>query len=72
MENHVSDSGFSLFCLFHVLSQALVKVNGKLKPMLDSVSANRNKWEELHQRGLQVSAATTCPAAHVVATEDGS
>ncbi|KAM3850997.1 dual 3',5'-cyclic-AMP and -GMP phosphodiesterase 11A [Vipera latastei] len=34
------------------LYQALVKVNGKLKPMLDSVVANRKKWEELHQKRL--------------------
>ncbi|XP_042301080.1 dual 3',5'-cyclic-AMP and -GMP phosphodiesterase 11A isoform X2 [Sceloporus undulatus] len=42
------------------LYQALVKVNGKLKPMLDSVVANRRKWEEMHQaRLLSKSAATT-------------
>ncbi|XP_063174201.1 dual 3',5'-cyclic-AMP and -GMP phosphodiesterase 11A [Candoia aspera] len=34
------------------LYQALVKVNGKLKPMLDSVGANRKKWEELYQKRL--------------------
>ncbi|XP_072836720.2 dual 3',5'-cyclic-AMP and -GMP phosphodiesterase 11A isoform X2 [Pogona vitticeps] len=32
------------------LYQALVKVNGKLKPMLDSVVANRRRWEELHKK----------------------
>nr|XP_006005037.1 PREDICTED: dual 3',5'-cyclic-AMP and -GMP phosphodiesterase 11A [Latimeria chalumnae] len=34
------------------LYEALVKVNKKLKPMLDSVAANRVKWEELHQQRL--------------------
>ncbi|XP_030066193.1 dual 3',5'-cyclic-AMP and -GMP phosphodiesterase 11A [Microcaecilia unicolor] len=34
------------------LYQSLVKVNMKLKPMLDSVAANRAKWEELHQKIL--------------------
>ncbi|XP_051023034.1 dual 3',5'-cyclic-AMP and -GMP phosphodiesterase 11A [Acomys russatus] len=53
------------------LYQALVKVNAKLKPMLDSVAANRRKWEELHQKRLQVSAASPAPASlMVVAGED--
>ncbi|XP_074159120.1 dual 3',5'-cyclic-AMP and -GMP phosphodiesterase 11A [Sminthopsis crassicaudata] len=34
------------------LYQALVKVNVKLKPMLDSIAVNRSKWEELHQKML--------------------
>ncbi|XP_061464364.1 dual 3',5'-cyclic-AMP and -GMP phosphodiesterase 11A [Rhineura floridana] len=34
------------------LYQTLVKVNRKLKPMLDSVVDNRNKWKELHQQRL--------------------
>nr|XP_033802177.1 dual 3',5'-cyclic-AMP and -GMP phosphodiesterase 11A [Geotrypetes seraphini] len=34
------------------LYQSLVKVNVKLKPMLDSVAANRANWEELHQKIL--------------------
>ncbi|XP_065417980.1 dual 3',5'-cyclic-AMP and -GMP phosphodiesterase 11A isoform X2 [Chrysemys picta bellii] len=34
------------------LYQSLVKVNVKLKPMLDSVAVNRGKWEELHQKTL--------------------
>ncbi|XP_029461742.1 dual 3',5'-cyclic-AMP and -GMP phosphodiesterase 11A [Rhinatrema bivittatum] len=34
------------------LYQSLVKVNVKLKPMLDSVAANRAKWEEMHQKRL--------------------
>ncbi|XP_044283000.1 dual 3',5'-cyclic-AMP and -GMP phosphodiesterase 11A [Varanus komodoensis] len=41
------------------LYQVLVKLNGKLKPMLDSVVANRNKWEELHQKRLLSQAAPT-------------
>ncbi|XP_049975814.1 dual 3',5'-cyclic-AMP and -GMP phosphodiesterase 11A [Alexandromys fortis] len=49
------------------LYQALVKVNAKLKPMLDSVAANRRKWEELHQKRLQVSAASPVPASLTVA-----
>ncbi|OBS80121.1 hypothetical protein A6R68_21677, partial [Neotoma lepida] len=49
---------------------ALVKVNAKLKPMLDSVAANRRKWEELHQKRLQVSAASPVPASLMVAGED--
>ena len=52
------------------LYQALVKVNAKLKPMLDSVAANRRKWEELHQKRLQVSAASPDPASPMVAGED--
>ncbi|XP_040296693.1 dual 3',5'-cyclic-AMP and -GMP phosphodiesterase 11A [Bufo bufo] len=34
------------------LYETLVKMNGKLKPMLDSVITNRSKWEELHQNRL--------------------
>ncbi|XP_044525016.1 dual 3',5'-cyclic-AMP and -GMP phosphodiesterase 11A [Gracilinanus agilis] len=34
------------------LGSALVKVNAKLKPMLDSVAVNRSKWEELNQKML--------------------
>nr|XP_019594885.1 PREDICTED: dual 3',5'-cyclic-AMP and -GMP phosphodiesterase 11A isoform X2 [Rhinolophus sinicus] len=41
------------------LYQALVKVNEKLKPMVDSVSANRRKWEELHQKRPLVSPSST-------------
>ncbi|XP_055456573.1 dual 3',5'-cyclic-AMP and -GMP phosphodiesterase 11A [Psammomys obesus] len=50
------------------LYQALVKVNAKLKPMLDSVAANRRKWEELHQKRLQLSAASPAPAVLAVAS----
>ncbi|KAM4026352.1 dual 3',5'-cyclic-AMP and -GMP phosphodiesterase 11A [Anomaloglossus baeobatrachus] len=32
------------------LYETLVKMNAKLKPMLDSVITNRSKWEELHQK----------------------
>ncbi|MBZ3885093.1 Dual 3',5'-cyclic-AMP and -GMP phosphodiesterase 11A [Sciurus carolinensis] len=52
------------------LYQALVKVNVKLKPMLDSVAANRSKWEEMHQKRLLVSAASPTPASLMVAGED--
>uniref|UniRef100_A0A2K5NPE5 Phosphodiesterase n=1 Tax=Cercocebus atys TaxID=9531 RepID=A0A2K5NPE5_CERAT len=52
------------------LYQALVKVNVKLKPMLDSVAANRSKWEELHQKRLLASTASSSPASVTVATED--
>nr|XP_045724439.1 dual 3',5'-cyclic-AMP and -GMP phosphodiesterase 11A [Mirounga angustirostris] len=45
------------------LYQALVKVNVKLKPMLDSVAANRSKWEELHQKRLLASAASPSSAS---------
>ncbi|XP_066431881.1 dual 3',5'-cyclic-AMP and -GMP phosphodiesterase 11A [Eleutherodactylus coqui] len=40
------------------LYETLVKINGKLKPMLDSVITNRSKWEEMHQNRL-VSQETT-------------
>lgn len=70
LENHVSDSGSSLLHLFFVLFQALVKVNVKLKPMLDSVAANRSKWEELHQKRLLVPAASPSSASLVAAGED--
>lgn len=52
------------------LYQALVKVNVKLKPMLDSVAVNRSKWEELHQKRLQVSAASPPSASLMVTGED--
>ncbi|KAM5267850.1 dual 3',5'-cyclic-AMP and -GMP phosphodiesterase 11A isoform 2-T2 [Hipposideros larvatus] len=49
------------------LYQALVKVNEKLKPMVESVAANRTKWEELHQRRLLASASTPSSANLLVA-----
>ncbi|GAB5575780.1 dual 3' [Prionailurus iriomotensis] len=52
------------------LYQALVKVNVKLKPMLDSVAANRSKWEELHQKRLLVPATSPSSASLVAAGED--
>ncbi|ELW63769.1 Dual 3',5'-cyclic-AMP and -GMP phosphodiesterase 11A [Tupaia chinensis] len=52
------------------LYQALVKVNVKLKPMLDSVAANRSKWEELHQKRLSISAASPSPTSLLVAKEN--
>uniref|UniRef100_H0UUG3 Phosphodiesterase n=1 Tax=Cavia porcellus TaxID=10141 RepID=H0UUG3_CAVPO len=54
------------------LYQALVKVNMKLKPMLDSVAANRSKWEELHQKRLLASAASPAAPSLMVAEEDGN
>ncbi|XP_004701771.1 dual 3',5'-cyclic-AMP and -GMP phosphodiesterase 11A [Echinops telfairi] len=46
------------------LYQALVKVNAKLKPMLDLVAANRSQWEELHRRQrLRAPAAEPSPAS---------
>uniref|UniRef100_K7F4N3 PDEase domain-containing protein n=1 Tax=Pelodiscus sinensis TaxID=13735 RepID=K7F4N3_PELSI len=44
------------------LYQSLVKVNVKLKPMLDSVAVNRGKWEELHQKTL-LSQTTPCSSS---------
>ncbi|NWI58237.1 PDE11 phosphodiesterase, partial [Calyptomena viridis] len=38
------------------LYECLVKLNVKLKPMLDSVAVNRGKWEELHQKRLSSQA----------------
>uniref|UniRef100_A0A8C5L2W1 Phosphodiesterase n=1 Tax=Jaculus jaculus TaxID=51337 RepID=A0A8C5L2W1_JACJA len=52
------------------LYQALVKVNVKLKPMLDSVAANRKKWEELHQKRSLASAAPRTPAKVTAGGED--
>uniref|UniRef100_A0A2I3FT05 Phosphodiesterase n=1 Tax=Nomascus leucogenys TaxID=61853 RepID=A0A2I3FT05_NOMLE len=52
------------------LYQALVKVNVKLKPMLDSVATNRSKWEELHQKRLLASTASSSPTSVMVAKED--
>ncbi|XP_075685627.1 dual 3',5'-cyclic-AMP and -GMP phosphodiesterase 11A [Rhinoderma darwinii] len=34
------------------LYETLVKINGKLTPMLDSVITNRSKWEEMHKNRL--------------------
>ncbi|XP_073663053.1 dual 3',5'-cyclic-AMP and -GMP phosphodiesterase 11A [Tursiops truncatus] len=52
------------------LYQALVKVNVKLKPMLDSVAANRSKWEELHQKRLLISSAASAPSVNLMVTGD--
>ncbi|KAG8432489.1 hypothetical protein GDO86_016944 [Hymenochirus boettgeri] len=41
------------------LYESLVKINGKLKPMLDTVIANRSKWEELHQKKPQANSSST-------------
>lgn len=59
-----------LLYLFFVLFQALVKVNVKLKPMLDSVAANRRKWEELHQKRLLASAASPSSSSLMLAAEE--
>lgn len=32
----------------HVPSQALLKLNRKLQPMVDGIEANRKKWQDLH------------------------
>ena len=45
-----------------------MKVNVKLKPMLDSVAANRRKWEELHQKRLLASAASPSSASLMLVT----
>uniref|UniRef100_A0A803KA05 Phosphodiesterase n=1 Tax=Xenopus tropicalis TaxID=8364 RepID=A0A803KA05_XENTR len=46
------------------LYESLVKINGKLKPMLDSVTTNRGKWEELHRKqGNSSSTSYPTPAS---------
>ena len=45
-----------------------MKVNVKLKPMLDSVAANRSKWEELHQKRLPASSTASAHSAKVTET----
>ncbi|XP_063285848.1 dual 3',5'-cyclic-AMP and -GMP phosphodiesterase 11A [Pelobates fuscus] len=45
------------------LYQCLVKVNVKLKPMLDSVVANRIKWGEMHQKILGSSQGSASPSS---------
>ncbi|XP_048340427.1 dual 3',5'-cyclic-AMP and -GMP phosphodiesterase 11A [Sphaerodactylus townsendi] len=52
------------------LYQTLVKVNSKLKPMLDSVVANRSKWEELHRKRplSQATTRTTSPSSNFAAS----
>ncbi|KAJ7345598.1 hypothetical protein JRQ81_001548 [Phrynocephalus forsythii] len=52
------------------LYQVLVKVNGKLQPMLDSVVANRRKWEELHQKRLLSQAAVVATALSPSSSSD--
>ncbi|XP_015277927.1 PREDICTED: dual 3',5'-cyclic-AMP and -GMP phosphodiesterase 11A [Gekko japonicus] len=49
------------------LYQTLVKVNSKLQPMIDSVVANRSKWEELHQKRLLSQERTTSPSSNFAA-----
>ncbi|OCT61168.1 dual 3',5'-cyclic-AMP and -GMP phosphodiesterase 11A [Xenopus laevis] len=41
------------------LYESLVKISGKLKPMLDSVTTNRGKWEELHQKQSHGKSSST-------------
>lgn len=48
----------SSLILFLIFFQCLVKLNVKLKPMLDSVAVNRGKWEELHQKRLPSQVAS--------------
>uniref|UniRef100_A0A8D0L4N8 Phosphodiesterase n=1 Tax=Sphenodon punctatus TaxID=8508 RepID=A0A8D0L4N8_SPHPU len=54
------------------LYQALVKVNVKLMPMVDSVAVNRSKWEELHQKRLlsQAAAAAASSSSFTVSLGD--
>uniref|UniRef100_A0A8C3SBV8 Phosphodiesterase n=2 Tax=Chelydra serpentina TaxID=8475 RepID=A0A8C3SBV8_CHESE len=53
------------------LYQSLVKVNVKLKPMLDSVAVNRGKWEELHQKTLlSQTAPSSSSSSFTLSLED--
>lgn len=60
----------SLF--FFIFFQSLVKLNAKLKPMLDSVAVNRGKWEELHQKRLpsQAESSTSFSSSFTVSLKD--
>ncbi|XP_059583232.1 dual 3',5'-cyclic-AMP and -GMP phosphodiesterase 11A [Alligator mississippiensis] len=51
------------------LYESLVKLNMKLKPMLDSVATNRSKWEELHQK-RPLSQAAASSSSFTVSLED--
>lgn len=46
-----------------------MKVNVKLKPMLDSVAVNRSKWEELHLKRL-LAPASPSSASLMASGED--
>ncbi|XP_030436001.1 dual 3',5'-cyclic-AMP and -GMP phosphodiesterase 11A [Gopherus evgoodei] len=52
------------------LYQSLVKVNVKLKPMLDSVAVNRGKWEELHQKTLLSQTVTSSSSSFTLSLKD--
>uniref|UniRef100_A0A7M4F577 Phosphodiesterase n=1 Tax=Crocodylus porosus TaxID=8502 RepID=A0A7M4F577_CROPO len=52
------------------LYESLVKLNMKLKPMLDLVATNRSKWEELHQKRLLTQAAASSSSSFTVSLED--
>ncbi|XP_044160328.1 dual 3',5'-cyclic-AMP and -GMP phosphodiesterase 11A [Bufo gargarizans] len=54
------------------LYETLVKMNGKLKPMLDSVITNRSKWEELHQNRLVSQGNTSSPTTTTFPTPASS
>lgn len=57
---------------FFIFFQSLVKLNAKLKPMLDSVAVNRGKWEELHQKRLpsQAASSTSFSSSFTVSLKD--
>lgn len=51
----------------HVPSQALLKLNRKLQPMVDGMEANRNKWQDLHLSYQQTRRASlSSPSADSV------
>ncbi|XP_027534265.1 dual 3',5'-cyclic-AMP and -GMP phosphodiesterase 11A isoform X1 [Neopelma chrysocephalum] len=54
------------------LYECLVKLNVKLKPMLDSVAVNRGKWEELHQKKLpsQVTSSSSFSSTFTMSLKD--
>lgn len=45
-------------------SQALVKLNPKLQPMVDLIQANRAMWEELHQKRERSQELVKLPGAN--------
>jgi len=62
----------NIFSLFFLIFQCLVKLNVKLKPMLDSVAVNRGKWEELHGKRLpsQVPSSSSFSSSFTTALRD--
>lgn len=49
-----------------------MKLNVKLKPMLDSVAKNRGKWEELHHQRLpsQAASSSSFPSTFTMSLKD--